>query len=242
MNYPLPFTRTNLAKTGRILRILGGMGVEFKGRRVLDIGCGTGNYCLPLALKARSALGVDSSTAMLKVFRAERRKRGIKNAACLRAVWSELPAKKLRGRFDIALASMTMAIKNRADLLKMEAAAGERCVYIGWAGVRRNALMEKVYTEHGLEYKAPRGAEAMISALRSMKREYSVRFIKDSWVKKSSPEETLRELEVSLRVNGARMKTEWVKELLKKFTRRGSVVQTTTVRKALITWRVPAAM
>ena len=208
-NYPLPFEKETYAKTGRILRLLGRMGADFRDRRVLDIGCGTGVYALRLAKRAKYALGVDSSPKMLKIFRAERRRLAIKNASCLLSVWSALPAARLAGRFDIAIASMTMAIKTRADIVKMEKAARERCVYIGWAGVRRNSLLEKVYARHGVEYRAPEGAAVVLKALKALGRAPAVRFIRDSWEKKASPEDTLRDMEVGLKVNGAKMDKAW---------------------------------
>ncbi|HNW44995.1 MAG TPA: class I SAM-dependent methyltransferase [Elusimicrobiales bacterium] len=237
-NYPRPFEKETFAKTGRILRLLGGMGIDFKGRRVLDIGCGTGVYALRLAGQAEKTLGVDSSQEMLKLFRAERRRRGINNASCIQSTWAALPAARLAGRFHIALASMTMAVKTRADIRKMEAAAAA-CVYIGWAGVRRNALLEKVYAKHGVAYRAPQGAETILKLLGELGREPAVRFIRDSWIKKNTPAETMRDIEVGLKVNGAKMDREWVAALLQRMTRKGRVRQVTSVRKALITWRVP---
>jgi SAM-dependent methyltransferase len=234
-NYPLPFEKETYAKTGRILRMLEGMGVGFQGRRILDIGCGTGVYALRLAGQAKSATGVDSSPEMLKIFRAQRRQRGIKNAPCLLCVWSAMPAARLAGRFDIALASMTMAIKTRADILKMEKTAALR-VYIGWAGVRRNALLEKVYGHHGVKYQAPEGAAIILKVLKKLGRKPAVRYILDSWEKKASPAQTMRDIEVGLTVNGAKMDAVWVTALLKRVTRQGQVRQRTSVRKALITW------
>lgn len=235
-NYPLPFEKETYAKTGRILRLLKGMGVNFKGLRVLDIGTGTGVYALRLAGTAARTLGVDSSPEMLKLFRAEQRRRGIKNSSCLRSVWSALPAGKVAGRFDAALASMTMAVKTRADILKLEKAAPLR-VYIGWAGVRRNALLEKVYARHGVAYKAPEGAAFILAALKDLGRSPKVRYITDSWEKKNSVAETLRDIEVGLTVNGAKLDRPWVEGLLKKMACRGKVRQRTSVRKALIVWR-----
>lgn len=235
-NYPLPFEKETCAKTGRILKLLVGMGVIFKGRRVLDIGCGTGVYALRLAKQAKSAAGVDSSPEMLKIFRAERRRRGIKNASCLLSVWSAMPAASLAGRFDLALASMTMAIKSKPDILKMEKAAPRR-VYIGWAGLRRNALLEKVYAKHGVEYKAPEGAAAVLKILKELGRKPKVKYIRDSWEKTASPAETMRDMEVGLKVNGAKMDRDWVESLLKRIARKGLVRQVTSVRKALITWQ-----
>jgi len=240
-NYPLPFEPATAAKTRRILRLLGTLGVNFRGKSVLDIGCGTGVYALQLAARASRTLGIDSSAAMLKVFRRERRKLRIGNSSCRQAYWSAVPPAEVRKKFDIALASMTAAIKTRADLLKMEAAAGERCVYIGWAGRRRNALLEKVYAGHGLKYEAPEGAGRTLKFLKALGRKPGILYIKDSWTKSASPEETLREIAVSMKVNGAGLRREWTEELLKEHTRRGIVRQRTSMRKALITWVPPTA-
>jgi SAM-dependent methyltransferase len=237
-NYPLPFDPSTASKTGRIVRLLGRMGVDFKGRRLLDIGCGTGVYALPLASAAERVLGVDSSRAMLKVFRRQCRERGIGNAACRQAAWGETPRAAVKGKFDIALASMTMAVKNRKDVLKMEAAA-DSCVYIGWDGVRKNELLEAVYLAHGLEYKAPEGAPRLLKILRALGRRVKIKRIRDSWEKISTPQEALREIAINMKVNGARLKREDVIRMLARRTRNGKVRQRTAVRKALIVWQSP---
>lgn len=237
-NYPLPFDPGNAIKTRRIVRLLGRMGVRFRKKKLLDIGCGTGVYALPLAASASGVLGVDSSRAMLAVYGRQCRERGIKNAACALTAWDEMPGAAVKGKFDIALASMTMAVKTRADVLKMEAAAGT-CVYIGWDGVRKNELLEKVYRAHGLEYKAPDGAPRILKILRALGRRFTVKRIRDSWEKATLPQEALREIEMNMKVNGARLKREEVKKMLAKRTRNGRVRQRTTVRKALIVWEPP---
>jgi hypothetical protein len=123
----------------------------------------------------------------------------------------------------------------------MERAARERCVYIGWAGARRNTLLQKVYAKHGIKYQAPEGAAIILKTLKELGRPFKVRYISDSWEKKATPTDTLRDLEVGLKVNGAKMDVVWVKELLGRMTRRGKVRQVTSVRKALITWPSPRA-
>ena len=238
-NYPLPFDPSTLVKTARILRLLRRLGADFSGRDILDIGCGTGVYALPLAGKAGKVLGIDSSPAMLKVFRSQARARKIKNALCLQAAWAKVPAAGIRDGFDIALASMTNAISGKADLLKMEAAARERCVYIGWAGVRKNSLLEAAYAHHGLKYRAPEGAERVLKVLKAMGRKPRVKFITDRWEKSAPPAVTLREIAVSVRVNGARLDRPWTEAFLKSKSRGGLVRQVTRVRKALITWKPP---
>ena len=237
-NYPVPFERGTAAKTRRMLALLARLGADFKGKRALDIGCGTGVYALPLAGRAKRVMGVDSSAAMLRVYRRVRRERGITNAPCLLAEWGRLPAARVRGRFDIALASMTAAVKTRADILKMETAAPLR-VFIGWAGVRRNALLERVYAAHGVTYRAPEGAERALNILAALGRAPRAVYLRDSWTKSASVAETLREIAVSMRVNGARFDEERTRALLKPFTRGGKVRQLTRARKAVIIWAQP---
>jgi SAM-dependent methyltransferase len=240
-NYPLPFDRETAAKTRRILRLLARLGADFRGKRVLDIGCGTGVYALQLAGEAASTCGIDSSSAMLAVFRRERARRGIKNASCVKADWAKLPAGRVKGKYDIALASMTMAVRNKAGLRKMEGAARELCVYIGWAGIRRNSLLERVYAAHGLEYRAPQGAARVLELLGELGREPETRYLKDSWTKEASVRETLRDLEVNMRVNGTALRKAWTQALLRRRARGGKVRQLTRVRKAVIVWRPPGA-
>ncbi len=237
--YPLPFTPETEAKTARIVRLLGRLGVDFRGRRLLDIGCGTGVYALTLADRAASVLGVDSSAAMLKIFRKVKKERGIANAECALSEWSNLPAAKVRGKFNVALASMTAAVKTRADVLKMEAAAGEACVYIGWAGERRNALLEKIYAAHGVAYSAPEGAERALRVLRALGRRPRTVYLRENWTKEETPEETLREIAVSMTVNGAVLRREWTEALLRARARGGKVRQRTAARKAVIVWEPP---
>jgi SAM-dependent methyltransferase len=240
-SYPRPFDPGTAAKTRRILRRVKALGADFRGREVLDIGCGTGVYALQLAAEAGRTFGVDSSAAMLKVFRLETRLRGITNSGCRLAAWSRLPRAAVAGKYDVALASMTAAIKTRVDILKMEAAARELCVYIGWAGVRKNALLEKVYAAHGLEYKAPEGAARTLAILKELGRRPKAAYLTDSWTKTASTAETLREIGVSMKVNGVRLKKAWTAALLAGLAVKGKVRQRTSMRKALIVWRPPTA-
>lgn len=237
-NYPQPFEREMITKSRRIIKIAEGLGARFTGRRLLDIGCGTGNYALPLAARCSSVTGVDGSASMLRVFRAQARARGIKNAKAVLSKWSALPGRATAGKFDIALASMTMAVHDKPEVLKMERAAAQ-CVYIGWAGVRRNVFLEKVYRHHGLVYRAPDGANLVLPILKALGREFRLKYIRDGWNKVMTPAETLKEIEVALKANEVRPDHAWLGPLLMKATRGGVIKQRTQARKAVIVWRPP---
>lgn len=235
--YPMPFDPATFRKTSRIIALAEKLGADFRGRDLLDIGCGTGIYALVLAKTVRRALGVDSSGSMLRRFRTEAVRRGIKNVRTLKSVWTEVETARVDKKFDIALASMTHAVINLRALKKMEAAARELCVYIGWAGVRKNPFLEEIYSHHGIKYEAPKGAEEIVPLLKRRGRKFKVIYFRDSWQWKGIPGEVLKDIEVSLKVNGAGPDRSWLDKFLKNRTRNGELTHTTTARKGLIVWR-----
>ncbi|HAF94913.1 MAG: hypothetical protein A2021_07860 [Elusimicrobia bacterium GWF2_52_66] len=237
-HYPLPFERKTAERTARIVRLLEGMGVIFCGRTLLDIGCGTGIYGLFLADKASKVIGVDSSGAMLARFRAQARAWKIKNAACLRKDWRS--ARNLPGApFDIALASMSMAVRSTADILRMERTAGERCVYIGWAGKRKNSFMERIFSAHGLAYETPDGGGKIIKALKGLSRKAKIKFISDSWVRSGTYKDTLADTVAHLKLNNVTVRRQWLQKFIKAHIRNGRITHSTLARKVLIVWRPP---
>jgi len=235
--YPLPFDPATFKKTSRIIASAEALGADFRGRDLLDIGCGTGIYALVLAKKARRALGLDSSGRMLRRLRAEAKKHAIKNVRTLKNAWEDVETGSMDKEFDIALASMTHAVINLNGLKKMEASARELCVYIGWAGVRKNPFLEIVYAHHGAEYTAPEGAEKIVPLLKKLGRKFKLLYFKDSWQWHGKPEEVLKDIAVSLKVNDARPDNPWLNEFINSKTRNGVLAYTTTARKALIVWK-----
>ena len=253
-HYPLPFERKSAARTARIVRLLESMGVDFDGRSLLDIGCGTGIFGLFLANKASRVLGVDSSRRMLAGFRAAACSRKIKNAACLLKKWTSIcpplrhwratcpPAlcggRKLpRAPFDIALASMSMAVQSPADILRMERMAGERCVYIGWAGKRKNSFMERIFSAHGLVYEAPDGGGGILKILKELNRKVRIKFITDNWTWSGAYKEALAGAMAHLKVNNVPVRRQWLRKFIKARVRNGQVAHKTLARKVLIVWR-----
>ncbi|MCX5785417.1 MAG: class I SAM-dependent methyltransferase [Elusimicrobia bacterium] len=238
-HYPLPFERKTAARTARIVRMLENMGVDFNGRSLLDIGCGTGIYGLFLAGRASRVLGVDSSKTMLSKFRAQTGARKIKNAACLNASWQAFRAKHGESRFDIALASMSMAVRSRADVLRMERMAEEHCVYIGWAGKKKNAFMERIFAEHGLAYSSPDGGGKIIKVLKGLGRKPEIRLITDNWSWNGTCKEAMTDVLAHLKLNNARVRRQWLEEFIKTRVHNGRISHKILARKVLIVWRPP---
>ena len=238
-HYPLPFERKTAARTARIIRLLESMGVGFERRSLLDIGCGTGIYGLFLADRASRILGVDTSGTMLRKFRAQAGARKIKNAACRNASWQAFRLKPGEPRFDIALVSMSMAVRNRADILRMERMAVERCVYIGWAEKRKNPFMERIFSAHGLDYGTPDGGGKILKVLTGLNRKAKIKFISDRWVRSGTYKETLADVMAHLELNKVHIRRQWLEKYIKARVRNGRIEHSTLARKVLIVWHPP---
>ncbi|MBO4556341.1 MAG: methyltransferase domain-containing protein, partial [Elusimicrobiales bacterium] len=237
--YPRPFEPSMLAKTRRRIKYLMEQGIDFAGKDFLDIGCGTGIYSLVLAKQCRSVMGVDSSEAMLSHFKEDAEEHGILNSGFIVSEWGAVPEELLRKKYDIVLASMTAAVQSYDEVLKMETAAREWCVYIGWAGERHNAMLEKIYAHHGAKYLPPPGCENVLAALDKAGHKYSAEYVYDAWFKVKTVSDTIEDLKINMQVNDAELDLPWTKKLLEKRasrTKDGMVWQKTRVKKAIIIW------
>jgi SAM-dependent methyltransferase len=98
-------------------------------RRLLDLGCGTGNHSLALAGRGYEVVGVDRSSAMLARARDKARTAGEGRAAFVLGDIRRLP---LRNRFDAALMLFAVLGYQREDE-DVRAALGEarRCLRAG---------------------------------------------------------------------------------------------------------------
>jgi ubiquinone/menaquinone biosynthesis C-methylase UbiE len=82
--HPWPSTREADEEMGWRLRMLGIDRTDFAGRRVLDLGCGTGEYTLWYAVHgAREVVGIDLSAGSLALAERKRREAGVGNVTFL---------------------------------------------------------------------------------------------------------------------------------------------------------------
>ncbi len=113
--------------------------------RVLDVGCGTGNYALALAQKAGWVSGFDISPKMIGHARENAAAAGANNIDFQVLDWetADLAALGWEKRFDLALASRTPAISDKAGLEKMIAASKDACLLVTMAE-SKNSVREKL--------------------------------------------------------------------------------------------------
>jgi SAM-dependent methyltransferase len=83
--HPWPLNRDTDEEMGWRLKCLGISPEDYRGRRVLDMGCGTGEYALWYALNgAANVTGIDLADGSLAIARQRRKESGAKNVELLK--------------------------------------------------------------------------------------------------------------------------------------------------------------
>lgn len=240
--YPLPFEEETLKNTNRVIDIVKDKGVVIKDKRILDIGCGTGIYTLPLAKEAEKVTGLDFSDAMISRLENETTRHRINNVDVIVASWKELDINTIGfyKSFDIVWTSMSAAVRDEGDLLKMQDCSKQWCVYIGWGGKRENALMDEVFTHHNLRYEPPQGASQVIDILKGLGKSPFVEFIETSWNWKGTIDETVEDCARHIEVHGGVAKRDEIRKIvcLLCCNKDGIVQHTTHVRQGIVVWQV----
>ncbi len=238
--YPLPFDPENLKKTEEVISLVTSKGVETAGADILDIGCGTGIYTLPLARKALKVTGVDISEKMLGLFEEEAQRHGIHNWDHLQASWDSLDV-SLQGflrSFDIVWTSMSMAVCDEEDVKKMMLCSKQWCVYVGWGNKRKNTLMEEVFRIHSLPFGPPPGALIIYNLLKKTGWSSSLDFINTFWDWEGTVDETLEDLAGHIELTGHPAQRKLIRDVVSQMEVNGRVRHRTYVEEGVIVWRV----
>jgi len=238
--YPLPFDPKTLRKTEEIIALAKGRGAMVAGARILDIGCGTGIFTLPLAREATKVTGVDFSETMLSRLNEEAGSRGIKNVDVLYSTWKDADIREhgFEKAFDTVWSSMSAAIRDAADLEKMEACSKQWCVFIGWGSIRRNTLMERAFELHGLTLTPPPGAYSIYGMLKNRGIKPTLDFVDTTWDWDGTIEEALVDIGGHIEMQGVACDKAALRELLSKEAQDNVVRHTTHAEQGVIVWRV----
>ena len=239
--YPLPFEAKTLERTKRVLDLIRKRGVDFAKAEILDIGCGTGVYTLPLAREgAASVTGLDGSAVMLARMASVAELHGITNVKPVKASWKDLDISCLgfEQAFDVVIGSMTPALQTEHDFANMERCARKWCVYVGWGAKRENALLKEVFEAHGLEFKVPPGFVEAGAALAGLGRKPSL----DRWESRREWNGTLAEatenVALQIEAHGAQPQRSLIEGIVSSYAANGQVRHTTTIEQGLLVWRV----
>lgn len=239
--YPMAFDNDQIKKTLRIISLVKDKGVDIKSKKILDIGCGTGIYTLPLAREAESVTGLDFSDTMIERLREEAVRNNFSNVDIIKGSWQDVDimAARLKKSFDIVWCSMSMAIRDKEDFQKMEDCSKDWCVYNGWGRKRKNALMEEAFRVHGLNYGPPhQGVAVAYNVLKDTGRSPVIDYFDDSWEWEGTVDEAIEDLAGFIETRGSTADRTKLRELLGCNVQDGLIRHTTYVEQGVIVWHV----
>ncbi|EDP6892971.1 methyltransferase domain-containing protein [Campylobacter lari] len=124
---------------------------SLQDKSVVDIGCGSGVWTLHLAQKAKSVLGVDSSSAMLEILQEDAKTHAISNVKTLNLDFENF-YKNNNTNFDLAFLSMSPALQNEKDYKAFLSLASKK-VYLGWASRRKSSFLDPIFEHFNTHFK-----------------------------------------------------------------------------------------
>ncbi|MBR8464507.1 methyltransferase domain-containing protein [Campylobacter sp. faydin G-24] len=194
-------------------------GVDFNGKNVIDIGCGTGVYTLNIAQKCNHITGVDSSIGMLEILCKDANKFSIKNYTIQNAAWSEF---RQTQTYDIAITTMSPAIQSVADFERFDTLAKVK-IYLGWRKPRTSDLLEPFFIKFGR-----RAGDFMVSDSLQMWLEkrgvkFELKYMSEIRKARRSYDEALENICWHLEINGLKFDKKEVADMLKPLCKDGFV-------------------
>ncbi|HEC1766362.1 TPA: class I SAM-dependent methyltransferase [Campylobacter lari] len=124
---------------------------SLQDKSVVDIGCGSGVWTLHLAQKAKSVLGIDSSSAMLEILQEDAKTHAISNIKTLNLDFENF-YKNNNTKFDLAFLSMSPALQNEKDYQAFLSLASKK-VYLGWASRRKSSFLDPIFERFNTHFK-----------------------------------------------------------------------------------------
>lgn len=210
-SYPI-YDKSENSSAKKLLKELKERGVEFDGKRVLDIGCGTGRVSIEVAKSAKSVHGVDVSREMLSLLESSAQAEGMENMSVECGDFGSLP---LCGGYDIVMATMTPALQSMEEFEKAILLAKERFVYIGWGRTRSAPLLERAFELHGGKLHLPFGAPGASEFLREIGFDIEPEYGEEVWEHEASIEEAIEEMCWHIEIGGVTPDRAIVEKLLK---------------------------
>ncbi|MDR1312715.1 MAG: class I SAM-dependent methyltransferase [Deltaproteobacteria bacterium] len=145
------------------------LGADFRGRTVLDVGAGSGQYTLEIAREADKVTALDISEEMLRLSRLDAESLGVSNIDYAVSDWEGYEPEEA---FDVVFCMMSPAARDDPSREKLFACARETVVVTGFAKSRPAAGLADMLGRRGLRPKEMRNGPEMREFLDRTGRRY----------------------------------------------------------------------
>jgi 16S rRNA G527 N7-methylase RsmG len=237
-------TSTENPRVEKLLAILKRENFLAADFNVLDIGCGPGNYSLPLAKTCRHVTALDSSVEMCRRLEQNCQALGTDNIKVLHRLWEEMDIARegMAGKYDLVLASMTTAVSDSKTLDKMNQASRANCCLAFWANKGTNHVQEELWALLFNEKAPDCGMTSVFypfNLLFSLGYFPKIEFIDTQWAHREPPEEAIESLynvfwlytDITPRVKNV------IEKYVNEKAQDGFLTRSTHARIGIITWK-----
>ncbi|NLK65879.1 MAG: methyltransferase domain-containing protein [Campylobacteraceae bacterium] len=232
-NYPR-FSYEKCEFQRKVIEISNSWGVEYAGKEIIEIGCGTGNYTFLLAGLGAKVYALDFSQKMLDVLENDAKKFELSQKIV--PLCEDFLKFKSDKVYDIAFAAMTPALFSDDAFLKFTNLAKVR-VWLGWAGKRESGLMSEIFNSHGHAVHAHNTSKDLKAWLEKNKIPYKNQVLEDVWEHKFSTEEAVNDQAWHLKMHKITPNLEKIESIVRKFAdKNGEVYEKTEVTLEVIKW------
>ena len=184
----------------RMLRLAHENGVDFCGKTVLDVGCGSGMYTIRLAQQAATVTALDISDEMLRILMQDAAAQGLDNLRPVVSDWQNFADDQ---RYQIVFASMTPALTDDAAREKLHACALEQVVFIGFTERKPSDVMADLYVRYAVSPPQFADAPPMRAWLQARRIAHTALPVDGQWIVPHSREQLLKACAANLLARGA---------------------------------------
>ena len=234
-SYPDVSDEATYQSVTKIIETAQNWGYHFDQASVLEIGAGTGNITIPMALRGAYVNAVDLSPKMLEKLIEKSQYHQLTSIQTRCSSWEDL---MINEHYDYVVSTFCPAIATKNDILRLSSYAIKGVLLALWGDKRVNPLWDEIYTLHGLSYGpiAQRGVLPRI--LQELGISYKTTLIETSWEKYLTPDEAVQQASLSLQARQITPKKEDIENIIDRHTNaEGKVRHHTTAQDRLLSWQ-----
>ncbi len=206
------------------------------GRRVLDVGAGTGSLAIHARDRGAEVVALDVSAAMLARIRAADQSGTI---TTVHADWRSVDpeAAGLARGFDLVFAQMVPSLREAADFARMSACSLGWCAFVGWGRVRRDPWLERAFALHGVPWEVPAGVPLALERLAEIGVRCEPVWMPETWSRERPIGAVVRDAVDHLSVRGVEADVGLLTDTAGALAVHGRMADTASVEIGIVTWR-----